>query len=143
MVSRQTIEDALRRLNAAENARPHSTVEETSAGIDKVMSPKVHGWRNGVHVPDRAGERAAEKIGFGALADYHRDLHRIVIEPPMACMDWTIQGSFNGKAVVARGSSIFRFGEDGLVEEYWMYTNPADFSYRAEYLASLKTSAPS
>lgn len=138
MVTRETIEQALRALNAAENARPHSTVEETSDGIDKVMSPKVHGWRNGVHVPDRAAERAAEKIGFGALADYHRDLHRIVIEPPMACMDWTIKGSFNGKPVLVRGSSIFRFGEGGLVAEYWMYVNPADFWYRAEYLASLQ-----
>ena len=64
MVTRETIEAALRQLNAAENSRPTSTVEETSARIDVLMSPDVHGWRNGVAVPDRATERKAERIGF-------------------------------------------------------------------------------
>src|SRR3546814_1327115 len=45
MVSRETIESRLRQLNEAENSRPHATVEEVSAGIDKVMAPDVHGWR--------------------------------------------------------------------------------------------------
>ena len=140
MIARDRIEDALRWLNAAENARPTSTVEATSARIDQVMSPRVHGWRNGTFVPDRATEKAAERIGFGALEDYHRDFEHMVIEPPMACITWTIKGSFQGKPVVAPGCSVFEFGEDGLVIRYWMYTNPADFWYRNEYLASLSAS---
>lgn len=135
MVTRETIEAALRQLNAAENSRPTSTVEETSARIDVLMSPDVHGWRNGVAVPDRATERKAERIGFGALTDYHRDFDTMVIEPPMAALGWTIRGTFKGRDIVAPGASIFEFGADGLIRRYWMYTNPADFSYRTEYLA--------
>ncbi|MDZ4371183.1 MAG: nuclear transport factor 2 family protein [Phenylobacterium sp.] len=140
MVTRDKIEATLRRLNGAENDRPTSTVEETSARIDAVMAPDVHGWRNGAFVPDRATEKAAERIGFGALQDYHRDFEHMVIEPPMACITWSIKGSFGGKPVVAPGCSVFEFGDDGLVRRYWMYTNPADFWYRAEYLASLPPS---
>jgi hypothetical protein len=137
MVTREAIASALHKLNAAENSRPTSTVEETSARIDAVMSPDVHGWRNGVLVPDRATEKAAERIGFGALVDYHRDFEHMIIDPPMVCITWTIRGTFGGKDVAAPGSSVFEFGDDGLVRRYWMYTNPADFWYRNEYLASL------
>src|SRR3546814_11276661 len=49
MVSRETIESRLRQLNEAENSRPHATVEEVSAGIDKVMAP------------DRSDERSVGK----------------------------------------------------------------------------------
>lgn len=139
MVTREMIASALRRLNEAENNRPQSTVEETSARIDKLMAPDVHGWRNGVAVPDRATERAAERIGFGALEDYHRTIEHMIIEPPMASIGWTIRGSYKEHKIVAPGASIFEFGDDGLIRRYWMYTNPADFSYRADYAASLKT----
>jgi hypothetical protein len=135
MLSRETIADALRRLNEAENSRPQSTVEETSDRIDKIMSPDVHGWRNGVFVPNRAAEREGERIGFGALPDYHRDFDHMVIDPPFACITWKIRGTSQGAPVVAPGSSQFEFGEDGLVRRYWMYTNPADFAYRANYVA--------
>ncbi|MBX3482393.1 nuclear transport factor 2 family protein [Phenylobacterium sp.] len=138
MITRDRIAAALHQLNAAENSRPTSTVEETSDRIDKVMSPDVHGWRNGTFVADRATERAAERIGFGALTDYHRDFEHMIIEPPMACITWTIKGSYSGKEVRVPGSSVFEFGEDGLVRRYWMYVNPADFWYRAEYLATLQ-----
>ena len=142
MVARDRIANTLHQLNAAENSRPSSTAEETSARIDAVMSPHVHGWRNGTFVPDRASEKAAERIGFGALRDYHRDFEHMVIEPPMACITWTIKGSFNGKEVRAPGCSVFEFNEDGLVQRYWMYTNPADFWYRAEYVASILPDKP-
>lgn len=131
MVSRDDIVGALRRLNEAENSRPHSTVEAISAAIDEIMAPDVQGWRNGVHFPSRDSEREIEKKAFGALADYNRQFELMIIEPPLACITWTIRGSFNGQAVVAPGCSNFEFNEDGRVSRYWMYFNPADFSYRS------------
>ena len=60
----------------------------------------------------------------------------MIIEPPMACINWTIRGTFNRKPVTAPGASIFRFNDDGLIAQYWMYVNPNDFAYRREYAAS-------
>ncbi len=131
MVTRDEIEDALRRLNEAENSRPHSTVEEISAKIDQIMAPDVQGWRNGVHFPSRESEREIEKRAFGALADYNRQFELMIIEPPLACITWTIRGSFLGQEVRAPGCSNFEFNDEGRVSRYWMYFNPADFSYRS------------
>lgn len=131
MVTREQIESALRQLNEAENARPNSTVEETSQRIDAVMSPNVEGWRNGAHVASRAEEREIEKKAFGALEDYNRVFEHILIDPPMACITWTIHGSFDGKPVKAPGCSVFEVGEDGRFARYWMHFNPADFAYRS------------
>lgn len=131
MVTREQIEAALRQLNAVENSRPTTSVEAISAGIDKLMSPQVEGWRNGVHFPNRDAERELEKRAFGALADYNRTFDRLIIDPPLACICWTIRGSFNGEPVLAPGCSNFEFGEDGLIRRYWMYFNPADFTYRS------------
>ncbi|MDO9490036.1 MAG: nuclear transport factor 2 family protein [Sphingomonadaceae bacterium] len=131
MVTREQIEAALRQLNAVENSRPTTSVEAISAGIDRLMSPQVEGWRNGVHFPNRDAERDLEKRAFGALADYNRTFDHLIIDPPLACIGWTIRGSFNGEPVLAPGCSNFEFGEDGLIRRYWMYFNPADFTYRA------------
>ena len=137
VLSKETIKRALLRLNAAENSRPTSTVEQTSDRIDAVMAPDVHGWRNGSPVASRAEEREAERIGFGALTDYHRDFEHLIIDAPMACITWAIRGTFGGRDVLAQGTSVFEFRDDGLIQRYWMYVNPADFWYRAEYLAAL------
>lgn len=131
MVTREQIESALRRLNEAENSRPTSTVESISARIDTLMSPDVEGWRNGLHFPNRDAERELERKAFGALADYNRQFDRVIIDPPLACIGWTIRGSFQGQPVVAPGCSNFEFGENGLIRRYWMYFNPADFTYRS------------
>ncbi len=131
MVSRDDIVAALRRLNEAENSRPLSTVEAISAAIDKIMAPDVEGWRNGIHFPTRESEREIEKKAFGALADYNRQFELMIIEPPRAALTWTIRGSFRGQQVSAPGCSNFEFNDDGRVQRYWMYFNPADFSYRS------------
>jgi hypothetical protein len=131
MITRQEIESALRRLNATENSRPHATVDEVSAGIDALMAPDVEGWRNGVHTPSRAAEREVEKKAFGALADYNRQFELMIIDPPLACITWTIRGTFQGQPISAPGCSNFEFGDDSLIRRYWMYFNPADFSYRS------------
>ena len=49
MVTRETIIEALQRLNDAENARHRIGVEAVSAVIDQIMAPNVEGWRNGAH----------------------------------------------------------------------------------------------
>lgn len=131
MVSRETIESRLRQLNAAENSRPNVSVEDVSAGIDKVMAPDVHGWRGSVHVPNRAAEREVERAAFGALHDYNRTFDILVIEPPFASLRWTIRGTHQGQEIVATGASFFKFNDEGLVSEYWMHIDPADFAYRA------------
>ncbi len=130
MISRERIERALRELNAAENDRVNTTVEATSARIDAIMAPDVEGWRNGVHVASRAAEREVEKKAFGALVDYNRQFELMIIEPPLAAITWTIRGTFNGQEVRAPGCSNFEFNEEGRVQRYWMYFNPADFAYR-------------
>ncbi|MDG2533867.1 nuclear transport factor 2 family protein [Sphingomonas sp. HITSZ_GF] len=130
MISREKIESALRALNAAENDRVNTSVEATSARIDAIMARDVEGWRNGVHCPNRDAEREVEKKAFGALVDYNRQFELMIIEPPLAAITWTIRGTFNGQAIAAPGCSNFEFNEDGTVKRYWMYFNPADFSYR-------------
>ena len=130
MVSREKIESMLHALNAAENDRVHAGVEATSARIDQIMAPDVEGWRNGTHFPSRDAERDLEKKAFGALVDYNRQFELMIIEPPLACITWTIRGTFNGQAVKAPGCSNFEFNEEGRVRRYWMYFNPADFAYR-------------
>ncbi|KCZ92125.1 nuclear transport factor 2 family protein [Hyphomonas johnsonii] len=131
MIDRDQIEAALRRLNEAENARPSTGVEAVSAKIDMIMAPDVEGWRNGVHVPDRATEREVERKAFGALTDYNRTIERTIIDPPLASTGWTIHGTFEGREVRAAGSSIFEFNDAGRVQKYWMYFNPEDFFYRS------------
>jgi hypothetical protein len=131
MISRDRIESVLRELNAAENDRVNAGVEATNARIDRIMAPDVQGWRNGVHFPSRDSEREIERKGFGALPDYHRDFELMIIDPPYACITWTIRGTANGQAVKAPGCSNFEFNEDGTVRRYWMYFNPADFAYRS------------
>lgn len=131
MISREKIENTLRELNAAENDRINTTVEATSARIDTIMAADVEGWRNGVHFPSRDSEREIERKAFGALVDYNRQFELTIIEPPLACITWTIRGSFQGEPVSAPGCSNFEFDEDGKVRRYWMYFNPADFSYRS------------
>lgn len=130
MVTREQIEATLRQLNAAENSRPTSTVEETSARIDAVMAADVSGWRGSKFVPSRAAEKAMELVGFGALPDYHRDFDILLIDPPYGAIRWTIRGSANGQPVEAPGASFFEFDDDGKVKRYWMHIDPADFAYR-------------
>jgi hypothetical protein len=131
MISRQEIESVLRELNAAENDRVNTTVEATSARIDRIMAADVEGWRNGVHFPNRESEREIERKAFGALVDYNRQFELVIIDPPLACITWTIRGSFEGQAVAAPGCSNFAFDDEGRVRRYWMYFNPADFAYRS------------
>ncbi len=128
MIGREQIASVMRQLNEAENSRPHTSVEETSRRIDAVMSPHVHGWRNGAVVPNRQAEREAEHIGFARCPDYHRDFDRMLVEPPFATIGWTIRGTIDGRKFATPGCSIFEFGDDGLVHRYWLYADLTPFT---------------
>ena len=128
MNGREQILNALRRLNQAENLGPHGSAKQKSLGIDAIMSPDVHGWRNSVFVPNRQSERDAERDLFTRCADYHRDFDLIIIEPPQATIGWTIRGTVDGREIVAPGCSIFELGSDGLVRRYWLYADLTPFA---------------
>jgi ketosteroid isomerase-like protein len=132
MTGRGGIGEVLRLLNEAENRRPERSVEETIAGIDSVMANDVEGWRNGTHVPNREAERQTERILFGVLADYHRTFDRVIIEPPLASVAWTITGTANGTPLSATGCSNFEIDENGKIRRYWLYVDLTPFSALAQ-----------
>ena len=96
-IDRTGIQAFLKRLNEAENSRPNVTVDETIARVDAVMADDVEGWTNGVYKPNREAERQGERMLLGAMADYHRNIERIVIDPPFAAFTWKIKGTSWGK----------------------------------------------
>jgi len=124
-ISRTGIEETLKRLNDAENSRPNSSVEETIARIDAVMTDDVEGWHNGVHIPNREAERQGERMLFGAMADFHRDFEKVIIDPPNAVFSWKIMGTLGGKPVEMLGCSIMEFNEEGKTRRYWLYADLA------------------
>ncbi len=124
-------EDVLRRLNEGENRRPETTVDETIAAIDAVMAAGVEGWTNGQHTPNREAERATESVLFSLIPDYHRRFNRVIIEPPLASVAWTITGTVNGRPVAMNGCSNFEIDEDGKIARYWLYLDSAQLAFLA------------
>ena len=125
-VNREQIEKLIRRINEAENARPTRTVEETIAAIDLLMAPGVEGWANGNHHLNRSAEREYERALFGFLDDYHRDIERIVIEPPFASFAWHVTSVKHHLEI--SGCTIMEASDAGLTTRYWMYFDPAPFA---------------
>jgi hypothetical protein len=121
-VTREQIENLIKRINEAENARPNRTVEETIADIDALMEAGVEGWTNGEHHPNRSVEREFERALFGFLDDYHRDIGRIIIDPPFASFEW--RGGSTKHNLVISGCTIMEASEAGLMARYWIYFDP-------------------
>jgi hypothetical protein len=125
-VTRGSIEQTLRMLNEAENARD-LTPTEKSAAVDVVMAPDVRGWSNGASRGGRDAEREAEEFVFSALSDYHRSLDHVVIDPPHAAITWTMTGTVaDGPLTVGTqfglsGATVFRFDDEGRIEEFWLF----------------------
>jgi hypothetical protein len=124
-INRTLIEKVLKRLNEAENRRPFVSVEETIAGIDAVMAADVEGWTNGVHKPDREAERQGERVLFELTADYHRDIERVIIDPPFVAFTWRIRGTAGNKAMEVQGCSILESNAEGKIRRYWLYMDSA------------------
>ena len=93
IVTKTMIENLIDKLNAAENNRPNSTVEETMASIDAVCAPDFQGRLNNQPFHDREAERQAEKMLFTMIPDYRRIIERKIINPPYVAFEWTMTGT--------------------------------------------------
>ncbi|HEX6247441.1 MAG TPA: nuclear transport factor 2 family protein [Nocardioidaceae bacterium] len=105
-----------------------STPAEKSAAVDELMVDDVRGWLNGASRGDRHAERESEAFLFAALPDYRRDVDHVLIDPPHAAVTWRMRGTVaDGQPLPAgtqfelTGASVWRFDDDGLIEEFWMY----------------------
>jgi hypothetical protein len=124
-VTREMIEELLRKLNEAENNRPNTTVEETIAAVDTVMAEDVEGWNPQGHVPNRETERQTERWLFGLISDYHRTILRKIIDPPYVAFDAKITGTLNNSPFEFKGCSILECNEEGKIQRYWVYLDTA------------------
>jgi hypothetical protein len=125
-VTREQIENLIKRINEIENARPYRTVEETVVDIGTLIATSAEGWVNGKRLPSIAAEREFERALFGLLDDYHRDIEHIVIDPPFVSFDWCMKSV--KRDLEARGCSIIEADEAGLILHSWMYFDPAPFA---------------
>ncbi len=132
-IDRSHIERVLKQLNEAENRRPNVSVEETIAGIDAIMAADVEGWHNGVHVPNRDAERQTERMLFESIADYHRVIEQVIIDPPFVAFTWIVRGTAGDKAIEAHGCSVLEVNAEGKQRRYWIYFDSAQI---AQILAS-------
>ena len=123
MVTREQIESVVWRITEIENARPSHSVDETITAIDSVMACGVEGWSNDEHRPNRFAERKIERALFEFLDDYHRDIKRIIIDPPFVSFSWRIRSA--KRNLDMPGCSILEVNEAGLLARYWIYCDPA------------------
>jgi hypothetical protein len=125
-VTREQIENLIKRIFEVENARPTKTVEETIAGIDSLMASTVEGWTNGKHCPNRFLEREFERGLFRALEDYQRSIEHVILEPPFASLEWRLTSANHHLEIL--GCSIWEVNEAGVMARYWIYLDPAPFT---------------
>jgi hypothetical protein len=122
MAERDEIERTLTRMNQAENSSA-LTAEEKSRVIDELSHPDVQGWANGVARGGRAEEREQEAFLWSAIDGYHREFHKVLIEPPCAAISWRMTGRLGEDAVDLTGSTVFEFDETARMTKFWMYYN--------------------
>jgi hypothetical protein len=121
-VAREQIESLIRRINEAENARPSRTVEETIAEINTLMGAGVEGWTNGNRILSLSAEQEFERVLFGLLDDYHRDLERVVIDLPFGSFAWRMTSTKHHLEI--SGCTILEANEAGLMARCWIYFDP-------------------
>jgi len=126
-ITRDMIKKMLQNLNAAENSRPHSTVEETIAAIDAVCAPDFKVSHNNMSFHDREKERELEKWLFTMIPDYNRTIELTIIDPPHVAFEWIIRGTVDNKQVEIYGCSVIECSEDGLFKRGTGYVDPAQF----------------
>ena len=119
------ISELLKKLNEAENSRPHNTVEETIAAIDSVLAPDFECRTNKEPFHDRETERQFEKWLFTNIPDYNRTIGRTVIDPPYVAFEWIMRGTIDDKRVEVHGCSVAECNEDGLAKRGTLYVDTA------------------
>jgi hypothetical protein len=124
-VTRDMIEELIRKINKAENIRPTCTVEETISAIDAVCAPDFEGRFNAGSFHNREAERQGERMLFSRLPDYHRTIERRIIDPPFAAFEWTITGTQNGVPVKVKGCSIVECNNVGMLRRGMVFLDTA------------------
>lgn len=126
-ITRDMVKKMLKNLNAAENSRPHRTVEETIAAIDSVCAPDFKVSHNNDHFHDREKERELEKWLFTMIPDYNRTIELTIIDPPHAAFEWIMRGTVDNKPVEIHGCSVLECSEDGLLKQGTGYGDTSQF----------------
>lgn len=124
-ITKDMISELIKNINEAENSRPNQTVEETITTIDSVLASDCEGRSNNEPYHDRETERQFERLLFSQMPDYNRTIGRTIIDPPHASFEWILRGTINGKQVEAHGCSVIECNEDGLLQRYTVYVDPA------------------
>ena len=125
-VTREQIEDLIKRINEIENARPTQSADEIVARLSALFPENIEVWVNGKRIAGRSGVDELDRSLFKLLDDYHRDIEHIVIDPPFASFDWCMKSVKHN--LTGHGCSIIEADEAGLILHSWMYFDPAAFA---------------
>jgi hypothetical protein len=125
MVTSEQLRKLVQRIIEVENARPGRTVEETVADIGKLIAIDAEGWINGQRIESVAAERELERILYGVIDDYHRDIERMVVDPPFVSFSWIMKSVKHG--LESTGCSIIEANDAGQILRSWMFFDPAPF----------------
>ena len=113
----------VQRISEVENARPARTVEETVADIGKLIATNAEGWINGQRIESVAAERELERILYAVLDDYHRDIERMIVDPPFVSFSWIMRSV--KRSLELTGCSIIEANDAGQILRSWMFFDPA------------------
>jgi len=125
MMSREQIENLIRRLNEVENSRPTRSADEIVEGLSELLAENVEGWVNGKHLSGRAAADELDRGLYELVDDYHRVIDHLVIDPPFVSIDWCMKSVRHN--LEGLGCSIMEVDEAGLILRFWMYFDPAPF----------------
>jgi hypothetical protein len=125
MISREEIKTRLSELNSVENQRHVEGVEWTINGIYQILDDNWEGWFNGEHTPNSDVQREKERHFFTMFPDYNRTFDKIIIDPPLASVLWSITATdaTNNHKVNMHGISIIEFNDKGRVIKSWLYAD--------------------
>ncbi len=124
-VTRELIQNQIRRLNEIENNRPNLSADKIAAKLSALLAENIEGWINGKHISGRSTVDELDRALYELVDDYHRDINRLVIDPPFVSFGWCIKSAKLN--IEAQGCSIVEFDGAGLQVRFWMYFDPAPF----------------
>ena len=122
-VTRNLIEEQIRKLSEIENDRPNQSADEITMKLSALLAENIEGWINGKHISGRSTVDELDQELYELLDDYHRDINHLFIDPPFASFDWCMKSAKHNLEV--QGCSIVEFDRAGLQLRFWMYFDPA------------------
>jgi len=69
-VTREKIENLIKRINEIENTRPTQSADEIVARLSVLYAANIEGWVNGKRIAGRSGMNELDRSLFGLLDDY-------------------------------------------------------------------------